>query len=105
MPTALILIERDTLMMSDEMIVMAGFILIMLGVLLIFVGFLHMTFSHAPKGQGKVETGGVIMIGPIPIAFGTSSRALFYSMILAVILIVISIILVWYSKNLVVYPK
>jgi len=92
-------------MMTDEALVIAGFALIMLGILLIFVGFLHMAFSHGTKGQSNVEAGGVIMIGPIPIAFGTSSKALLYSMILAVILIVISVILIWYSKSLIAYPK
>jgi len=92
-------------MLTDEALVIAGFALIILGVLLIFAGFIHMTFSHSSKEQGKVEAGGVIMIGPIPIAFGTSSKALLYSMILAVILIIISIILIWYSRSLIVYPK
>ncbi len=91
--------------MTDEALVIAGFALIMLGVLLIFVGFLHMAFSHSAKGQSNVEAGGVIMIGPIPIAFGTSSKALLYSMILAVILIIISVILILYSKSLIVYPR
>ena len=89
----------------SETLVMAGFMLIMIGVALIFIGFLHMAFSGpkaAEKGESKVEAGGVIMIGPIPIAFGTSSKALLYAMILAVIVMLLAIALMFYSRSLVV---
>jgi uncharacterized protein (TIGR00304 family) len=83
----------------DEGLIMLGFILIIVGIAVLFIGFLHMAFSGVEKKQGKVEAGGVVMIGPIPIAFGTSSKALLYSMILAVVLIVLSIFLILYTQR------
>ncbi len=85
----------------DETLIMAGFVLMIIGIAIIFIGFMHMAFSQTSKKEGRVEAGGVVMIGPIPIAFGTSSKALLYSMILAVVLIIISIIFIIYSKSLI----
>ena len=41
------------------------------------------------KSSAKREIGGVVLIGPIPIVFGTSSRAALYAMIAAAVLIVL----------------
>jgi uncharacterized membrane protein len=41
-----------------------GFLLVLVGILLMIVGTL--------KEGGRAEGGGVILIGPFPIAFGTS---------------------------------
>ncbi len=66
-----------------------GFILLFIGILLIFVGFLY----AALKSGGSSEAGGVIVIGPIPIIFGTSERAVKIAVIAAIILMVLAIIL------------
>lgn len=71
--------------MKGEILVFAGMVLIFTGFLLVFLGTL-MSASEA-----EVEGGGVIMIGPIPIVFGTG-RAPALLMILAVLLMVFWII-------------
>lgn len=58
-----------------------------IGFLLIFIGTLVSAFG----GEADVEGGGVIMIGPIPIVFGTG-RGVTIAMILAVVLMVLWII-------------
>lgn len=60
-------------------------VLIFTGFLLVFLGTL-MSASTA-----EVEGGGVIMIGPIPIVFGTG-RGVIIAMVLAVLLMVLWII-------------
>jgi len=43
-----------------------------------------------PKKKREIKTGGVVLIGPIPIVFG-ESRYAFYALILAIILMILSI--------------
>ncbi|AMQ18770.1 TIGR00304 family membrane protein [Thermococcus peptonophilus] len=73
--------------MRGEELVLAGIALIFLGFILVFIGTLLSAFS----GETDVEGGGVIMIGPIPIVFGTG-RGVTLAMILAVLLMVLWII-------------
>ncbi|MCD6373478.1 MAG: DUF131 domain-containing protein [Thermococcus sp.] len=63
-------------------LILGGMGLILVGFILIFIG----TLLLAAHGEGEVEGGGVIMIGPIPIVFGTSRGAATFAMILALIL-------------------
>jgi uncharacterized membrane protein len=51
--------------MSPEGFLLAGLLLLLLGILLLVLGM-------RGTGEGRVEGGGVIVIGPLPIAFGTS---------------------------------
>lgn len=55
-------------------------LLLTISFLLVLAGMLIMMFSvlkesdSSERGGGKVEGGGVIIIGPVPIVFGTSER-------------------------------
>ena len=66
---------------------MRGELLIVLGMAVVFLGFL-MIFIGTIMGASEVEGGGIIMIGPIPIVFGTQRGAMI-AMILAIILMVL----------------
>ncbi len=70
-----------------------GFIFVIIGVILITVGMLKMVASRT--GESEVRGGGVIMIGPIPIIFGTDVGALKAVMILAILLMVLATILLF----------
>ena len=81
-------------------IITLGFLLVFIGILVILAGMLSMvyqTWKTGGDGVEKPETGvrggGVIMIGPIPIIFGSDVAALKIVMILAVVLMVIAVIL------------
>jgi len=74
--------------MKGEILIISGIALIFIGFLLVFLG----TLISALGGEGEVEGGGVIMIGPIPIVFGTSRGAVTLVSILAVLLMVLWII-------------
>ncbi len=78
-------------MTSEEALVIAGIILIFVGVMLVFIGSLAGVFSGGKTG--KAEAGGVVLIGPIPIIFGTSWRAAVIASILAIILLVLALVL------------
>lgn len=78
-------------MSSSEALVIAGVILVFIGIMLVFVGALA-----GMLGAGKnvkTEAGGVVLIGPVPIIFGTSWRAALVVSILAIIMIVLALVL------------
>ncbi len=84
-------------------IITLGFIMVIAGVLLIIAGMLSMVYHAAVQKSGSgvgegwtgVRGGGVVMIGPIPIIFGTDIGALKVVMILAIILMIIAAILLF----------
>ncbi len=82
-------------------IIILGFLLVFIGILVILAGIVSMAYQTWKTGFGDgvekpeagVRGGGVIMIGPIPIIFGSDVTALKPVMILAVVLMVIAAIL------------
>ncbi|MHC1566448.1 MAG: TIGR00304 family membrane protein [Candidatus Syntropharchaeia archaeon] len=68
-------------------LILIGFLLILIGILLIAAGFI----STAQKGE--VRGGGIVMIGPIPVIFGTDPGSLKLLMILAIFLMCLALFL------------
>lgn len=79
-----------------EKLIIAGFILIFVGVALIFLGSLMSALRTPSEGEAKVEGGGVIFIGPIPIVFGTSKQIAWYMLLAAIALAVLMFVLTLY---------
>ena len=76
-----------------------GFLLVFIGILVILAGMFSMAYQAWKMGgmekpEGGVRGGGVVMIGPIPIIFGTDIGALKLVMILAIVLMVIAALLI-----------
>jgi uncharacterized protein (TIGR00304 family) len=71
-----------------------GIALIFVGVLIIVIAVILLSISGAKKG--KVKGGGAIIIGPIPIIFGTDKKSLktvlLLSLALTVLLVVVMIL-------------
>ena len=66
-----------------------------LGIVVLIVGFavLAMGFLETRKGEGhQIHGGAVIMIGPIPIIFGSDAKWASIALILAIVLVVISVL-------------
>jgi len=80
--------------MRGEILIVAGVAMIFIGFLLVFIG----TLMTATSGEADVEGGGVIMIGPIPIVFGTQ-RGATLAMILAIILMLLWIFMALLSRR------
>lgn len=81
-------------------IITLGFLLVFIGILVILAGIVIMAYQSWKTGVEGMEEqkrgmrgGGVIMIGPIPIIFGTDVGALKLVMLFAVVLMVIAAIL------------
>jgi len=73
--------------------------LVLVGIGIIFVGFLVVLLSMMAGGRGEdgerqtdVKGGGVILIGPIPIIFGSDARWASIAIVLAIVLIVVAVL-------------
>jgi uncharacterized protein (TIGR00304 family) len=70
--------------------------LVIVGLLLVLVGFgvvVIAILSQGKKEGVEVKGGGVIMIGPIPIIFGSDMKWASVAIVLAIILIVLAVVL------------
>jgi len=66
----------------------------MIGIAACIVGMLIFFIEAARRsGEKRVEGGGLILIGPFPIVFGTSSKITRIMIIIAIVLIVVFLIL------------
>lgn len=82
--------------MNTNTLIMAGIILIILGIFLIFAGSI-ISISTKTKEGAEVKTGGVIMIGPIPIIFGSDRGMAIIGFLMAIILMIVAYILFYRS--------
>ena len=70
-----------------------GIALIFVGMLVLIVVVLLLSISSIKKGKkGKVRGGGAIIIGPIPIIFGTDKKSLKTVLVLSLILTILLLI-------------
>ena len=70
--------------------------LVLAGILLVLVGFgviMVSMLSQARKEGSEVKGGGVVMIGPVPIIFGSDMKWASVAIVLAIILIVLTVVL------------
>ena len=63
------------------------------GVLLVMIGFLLIFLSMVRERKIEAEAGGIVLIGPIPIVFGTSERIVIFTLVL--VIIILSILLIF----------
>lgn len=66
-----------------------AFILFVIGSLLVFISIIQ--GSRTRNEDKQIEGGGVLIIGPLPIVFGTSERVTRVLVILAIVLLVVSV--------------
>ncbi|KON31865.1 hypothetical protein AC478_01995 [miscellaneous Crenarchaeota group-1 archaeon SG8-32-3] len=81
-------------MIDSAVLYTLGIALIFVGVLVIAVAFVLLFVSGSEKG--RVKGGGVVMIGPVPIIFGTDEKSirtvLLLSLGLAVMLVIAMVV-------------
>ncbi len=80
--------------MSDQLLWSLGLTLIFVGLALTLVAVVWL-FARGSKGKGKVKGGGVVIIGPVPIIFGTDKETVRTLLILAIILVALLLLLVF----------
>lgn len=80
-------------------IIILGFLLVLIGSLVILAGIFSMAYQTWKSGNGSEEKkpeaqgAGIVMIGPLPIIFGSNVGALKVVIILAIALMIIAAIL------------
>ena len=69
--------------------------LVLAGLMLVFVGMGVMVVAMVTKSreEGEVKGGGVVMIGPIPIIFGSDAKWASVAIAMAIVLVVLVILL------------
>ncbi|HDI75339.1 MAG: hypothetical protein DRJ52_10195 [Thermoprotei archaeon] len=73
-------------------LVLLGIMLIAAGIVLCIIGMLALML-RAAKGFGKVSGGGLVLIGPFPIVFGTSTKIVRIMILISIVLVAIFLIL------------
>jgi len=81
-----------------------GITLILIGMAVIIAATLLSALGQQPSQQ-KVEAGGVIMIGPVPIIFGTSWRMAIIAIVLAIVLIAVALVMMLLVGRAVAVPQ
>jgi uncharacterized protein (TIGR00304 family) len=86
--------------LSDQLLWSVGLTLIVTGFALVFIATLLLAFRGA-RGKGKVKAGGVVIIGPVPIIFGTNKQTVKALLILSIILV--TLLLIWMVFSQIVF--
>lgn len=79
--------------MSDQLLFNMGIILIFAGFLIVFAAIVLLVFTAA-IGKKKVRGGGMVIIGPFPIVFGTDKESVRTLLLLSIVLIVVVLVVV-----------
>lgn len=82
--------------MPEVLLTILGIILIMLGLSLIVFWMISRSSQRYPgeKTKENVKAGGIIMIGPIPIVFGSDKKSVLMVILLAIFLMILAIIFI-----------
>ncbi|MCL5877941.1 MAG: DUF131 domain-containing protein [Candidatus Bathyarchaeota archaeon] len=73
-----------------------GMALVIVGVILIVVALVRASMGGEKSGDSRVRGAGVIMIGPIPIVFGTDKQSVKAVLALALSVVVLVTFVVYY---------
>jgi len=78
--------------MSTPSVTDLGFLLIIFGFALALIAMVIM-IARSPRGPSSGRGAGLLLIGPIPIVFGTDKQSVKLVMILAIVLILLAIVI------------
>jgi len=85
--------------MSDQLLWSIGLALVFVGFAIAFIAVV-LLFLRGFKGKGKVKGGGAIIIGPIPIIFGTDKESVKIILVLSIILVALLLVLTMLWLNI-----
>jgi uncharacterized protein (TIGR00304 family) len=76
------------------------------GLVLVFAGFALAFISafilmlRGSRAGSKFNGGGIVMIGPFPIVFGTDKKSVKTLMLLSIVLIVVVLAFMWFTSSM-----
>lgn len=88
--------------MSDQLLWNVGVALILMGIAVSFVALLLLVLSDVKDGKGKVKGGGVVIVGPVPIVFGSDRQSVKIILVLSIVLVALLLVLTLLSYR--VFP-
>lgn len=68
-----------------------GWLMVMIGFIIMFIAVVLMVIGSI-RGKGGIQGGGAVLIGPIPIVFGTSREIVKVMLIVAIAIIIVTLI-------------
>jgi len=83
--------------MSDQLVWNIGLTLVFVGFVIAFIAVVLLLFKSFKNKEGKMRGGGAIIIGFIPIVFGTDKESVKLILVLSIILVVLLLIWVVFS--------
>ena len=86
--------------MSDQLLWSIGLTLVFVGFAVAFFAVVLLFLRGLKSKSGKVRGGGVVIIGPIPIIFGTDKEAVKIILVLSIILIALLLVLTVLWSNI-----
>ena len=86
--------------MADQILWSVAVSLILLGFVISLIAVLWLGLSSVRSGKGKVRGGGAIIIGPIPIIFGTDKETVKILLVLSIILVILLLFLTLFSDRI-----
>ena len=66
--------------------------LFIIGLALIFVGFILIIAGSLPQ-KTEIKSGGVVLIGPVPLIFGTDKETVILVSLLAIVIMILALLL------------
>jgi len=86
--------------MAEQLLWNIGLSLIFLGFAVALFAVFWLVLSGVKGGKGKVKGGGAIIIGPVPIIFGTDKESVKIILLLSITLVVLLLILTVFWPNI-----
>ena len=85
--------------MADQLLFTVGVALIFLGFAIASIAMILLALSGSKSGKGKARGGGAVIIGPIPIIFGTDKESVKIILLLSVMLVALLLIFTLYVNG------
>lgn len=92
--------HRSGASVTDQLLWSVGVGLIFLGFALVFIAMIWLVMSGTKGGRAKVRGGGAIIIGPVPIIFGTDKESVKVILILSIVLVALLLVFIMFSNGL-----
>ena len=92
--------QRSEVSVAEQFLWSIGVVLILLGFAVAFIAMIWLALSGARGGKAKVKGGGAVIIGPIPIVFGTDKESVKIILILSIVLVVLLLVFMMFSNGL-----
>ncbi len=83
--------------MEDSALFETGLLLVFIGLVLAFIAA-FVLMLRGPRTGSKVRGGGIVMLGPFPIIFGTDRESVKALILLSILLMIAALAFMWFGS-------